>query len=130
MAYGWCSECLAKAFPGDFEFFREDSGFGDGGHEVGVAVPAGKDVHVDVAGDSGSGAFSYVHAYIEAGGLVDFPQVAFGLACEFHELGRGGFVYGREVGGVLIGDHHEVAAGVGEFVEDYEVILRAMDDQV
>ena len=116
MAYGWCSECLAKAFPGDFEFFREDSGFGDGGHEVGVAVPAGKDVHVDVAGDSGSGAFSYVHAYIEAGGLVDFFEVAFGLAGEFHQFGGGWLVDGREVGGVLERDHHEVPVGVRELV--------------
>ena len=46
----------------DGEFFGEDAGFRDGGDETGVAGPTRQDMKVDVAGDSGAGAFAEVHA--------------------------------------------------------------------
>ena len=44
-------EGIAQAFPGGFKVFRENAGFAHGGHEIGVAGPAGKKVHVEMIGD-------------------------------------------------------------------------------
>ena len=48
----------------------QDPGVGHGGHEVGVAVPPGQDVHVEVAGNAGAGGPAQVGADVEAVGPV------------------------------------------------------------
>ncbi len=48
-------EGFAEARVGDAEFFGVDAGFGDDGHEIGIAEPAGEDVEVQMAGDAGAG---------------------------------------------------------------------------
>lgn len=44
----------------------DDADIADNAHEVGVAIPAGDDVLVEVAGDAGPGAAAEVDAEIEA----------------------------------------------------------------
>ena len=47
------------------EVFRVDACFADGGHEVGVAYPAGHDVQVNVVCDACSGGVAQIHAEVE-----------------------------------------------------------------
>src|SRR5437868_12121043 len=57
-----------ELFEGGVEGLGHHAGFGDRRHEVGVAAPAGQDVHVEVAGDSGARDAAEVGAHVEAVG--------------------------------------------------------------
>src|SRR4051812_9486125 len=50
------------------EGLDDHAGVGDGGHEVGVALPAGDDVPVEVAGQAGAGGAAEVQADVVAVG--------------------------------------------------------------
>src|SRR5205085_9709425 len=52
--------------------FRVDAGFTDGCHEVCVANPARKDVHVEVVCHACSGCAPQIHSDIEAVRTIDF----------------------------------------------------------
>src|ERR1700719_1476611 len=83
-------EGLVQALPGGGEIFRQDAGFADDGHEIGVAGPAGEHVLVEVVGYSGAGGFAEVDAGVEAVGGGDLTEDAVGSLSEGHEFG--GFV--------------------------------------
>ena len=70
-------QCLSDTLPGLFQRFWQHAAFGHRGHEIGVADPAREDVHVAVAGDSGSGGAAEVHTKIDSVGRVNVPQYAF-----------------------------------------------------
>jgi len=59
------------------------AGFGDGGHKVGVADPAGHGVKVEMAGDSCAGGLAEVDTEIEALGVVELVEDGFGALGEF-----------------------------------------------
>ena len=123
-------ERLVETLVSGIEVFRQDAGLADGGHEIDVAGPARKDVHVDVFGDAGSGAFADVHTDVESFGPVDGAEVAGCGAGEAHHFGGGvlgGFFQG---GDVCVGDHHEMAGGVWIQVQDDEAVRAAEEDEV
>lgn len=64
-------ERFAQALPGYSQVFGEDTGFADGGHEVGVTGPAGQGVEVEMSGDAGATGFADIHAKVEAMRLVE-----------------------------------------------------------
>src|SRR3954469_18654337 len=76
---------------------RDDADVGDDGHEVGVAVPAGDDVLVEVAGNACAGAAAQVDADVEALGAHPI----------FEELDDGGGLY-AEVGELVGGEFFEI----------------------
>ena len=100
------------------EGLGHDVGFSDDGHEVGVAVPAGDDVLVEVFCETGTGGAADVIADIEAVGAHILFHDAEGGGGEVGDVGMffGGELF--EVGDVAVGDDHEVAAIVGVAVHD------------
>jgi len=113
-----------------FEFVGVDAGFGGGGHEVGVAGPAGDDVDVEVVGDAGSGAFPNVDSDIEAVGVEFRFEGGGDILDEGPEVGR--FLGGEaiEVGDGAVGDDEGVPGVVGEAIEDGVAGLGAGEDTV
>ena len=69
---------LAQAVPGGFEILRQGSGFGDSGHEVCVADPAGHGVQMDMTGNSGSGSLAEVQSEVKAMRFVEPVEGALG----------------------------------------------------
>src|SRR5688572_12040176 len=61
---------LPDLLVGGGQGFGQHAGLGQGGHEVGVAVPAGHAVHVEVAGNAGAGAAPQVGTHVQAVGRV------------------------------------------------------------
>src|SRR6185436_7809328 len=53
---------------------RDHAGPGDDGHEVGVPLPAGDDVDVQMLGDAGAGGLAEVDANVESIGFDEFRQ--------------------------------------------------------
>src|SRR5919107_4679221 len=122
-------EAAAELVVGGAEVFGDDAGLADGGHEVGVAGPAREDVKVQVVRDARARGLAEVHAEVEAVRAVDFGEYALGALRQLHQLVRGLFGQAVEVGRVLEGDDHEVAAGVWVDVEDDEVEPGALEDE-
>jgi hypothetical protein len=52
-------ERITQPFPRRHQVFGQDTGFGDGGHEVGVAGPVGQGVEVEVVSDADSGELAH-----------------------------------------------------------------------
>jgi len=125
--------CLLKPFfeaaPGFVESFGEDASFGDDGNEIGVREPARQDVHMEVSGDACAGGLADVHAQVNAVGGIDLAEDVFGFLCEGHHFlsGLGGHLL--KFVQVGVGDDHEVAGGVGKFVQHDEVVRGAVNDK-
>jgi hypothetical protein len=95
------------------EFFRQDAGFADGGEEVGVSGPAGKDVEVEMGGDAGTGSRADIQAGVDTVGTVDVLEAGFGEGGEFDEFGAFGGRESVESSGMPVRHHHQVAVIVG-----------------
>ena len=124
--------CLPDGFEfavGFGELFGEDAGFSDDRQEVGIADPAGEQVHVDVFGNTGSGCLAQVHPDIDALWAIDFADVTVRGSDEGEEFVGGRVVDALEGVGVVERDHHEMSGGVGVAVEDYVVQFTAVDDE-
>src|SRR5665213_421485 len=123
-------ECFPEPVPCGGKILGKNAGFADSGHEVGIAMPAWQDVHVDVAGDSGARAFADVHPEVEPAWLVNRLKMPFGKAHQRHHFGGRGFVNGRQLRGVRVRNDHKMTAGVGIAVQHNEIVTAAMDDHV
>jgi len=66
--------------------FGQDPGLGDDGHEVGVALPAGHDVNVQVRLHARPRGLADVDAHIEAVGMIGLLQYLRAVGGEFHQL--------------------------------------------
>lgn len=97
-----------EALAGGFEVLGEDAGFGDGGHKVGIADPAGQDVEVQVPGYASACCLAEVHAQVHAVRPVERRHDALGLLGKIHQL-MGGFLrQSGEAGQMRVGDDHDV----------------------
>jgi hypothetical protein len=113
-----------------FEGLGEDAGVGNDGHEIGIAGPTGNDVNVEVVGDACARDGTDVDAEIETLGFDDFAQEGLGEESQppkFEHLGGLQFFEG---GDFAVGAGHEMAAGIGVFVENEEGRFRSSDDEV
>src|SRR5579863_3829861 len=63
-------ESFPHALPRGFEILWENAGFGYGGHEIGVADPAGHRMHMQVAGDPCPRGLAEIQAEVEAVGMI------------------------------------------------------------
>lgn len=112
------------------EGLGDDVDVGDDGHEVGVADPAGDDVPVEVAGETGTGDVAEVEADVEAAGVHEAAHqleesLDFVLAFEEFFLGEIG-----EIGFVLNWCNEEVAVVVGVPIEDGDGRFAPVEDEV
>ncbi len=117
-----------EALPCSVEVLGHDAGFGDDGEEVGVAGPAWQGVHVEVAGNSGTGSLAEVEAHVDAVGLIDFAEDGVEALRPLDDFARGGWRLGVERVEMIVGNDHGVAGGVGEGVEDNKAEWAAGDD--
>lgn len=118
---------LPVGFP---EFLRYDASFAYRGHEIHIAGPAGKDVHMNVSGDARARAVSYVHAGIEPRRAVDKSKILLGDPRQQHHLGGDiglGFLKGRDVG---VRSDHQVSARIREEIQQDKVVPRAMQNKI
>src|SRR6185437_16797794 len=103
---------FAEFRPGDVEGLRQNAGFCDNGHEVGVSAPSREGMEMDVVGDAGSGGLTEVHAEVEAVGMVDLAEAEFdALGGKDHLLSGFGWEGGEGVQ-VLVGQDEDMAGGV------------------
>ena len=105
--------------------FVKDLGFGDDGHEVGVAVPTGHDVLVDVVGDAGAGDLAGVDAEVEALRLEHLAQDAKRTLGQRRYGARGRRRQVLEVGEMRARRNHQVAVVVRVAIEQGERQLGA-----
>ena len=71
---------------GHRELFRQHARLADDGHEVGVAVPAWDDVHVQVVEDPGARGLAEVDAHVEAVRRIGLLDRHLGASRELDEL--------------------------------------------
>ena len=69
------------------QMLRRHPGFGNHGHEVGIALPARHDMPMKMILHSRAGAFSKVHTEIYSGGLQDTPNDIGGPSQRFAKVG-------------------------------------------
>ena len=74
------------------EGLADDADVGADVHEVGVAGPAGYEMHVDVVGQAGTSAAIDVDSDVEAVGFDGFGEYFLCVAGESHHLEHGLFV--------------------------------------
>ena len=87
-------------------------------HEVGVAVPARHQVHVQVIGDAGAGRTAEVEPDVHALRLVGLGERGLGQPRRPGDVDQLVVVQRAERRDVAARHHHQVAAVVGEQVED------------
>lgn len=111
-----------------FERLRKYANVSHYSHEVGIAFPAGDDMPMYVAGDSGSGGSAEVHSNVETIGTIGFSNPA-GALC--HELIDFEEFFVSEKGEIVCmaewGDH-KMAVRVRECVHDYERGFATVED--
>ena len=105
------------------QVFGQDAGFGYGGHEVGVAGPAGHGVQMEVAGNAGSGGLAHIEAEVEAVGRVNAFESRLGALGQLDEFVRGFSGQRGQPVEVRVGHDHDVAGGVGIGVEADKAVL-------
>src|SRR6266568_5228172 len=81
-------QSFAQLLVGGAEVFGLDAGFADDGHEISVTDPARQHVQVDVAGDTGSGSSSQIHAEIKTVGFVGSRKRSFGPLSQQHHFSQ------------------------------------------
>ena len=112
------------------QLFRQHAHVADHRHEVGVAVPARHQVHVQVIDDARAGGPAEVHADVDALRRKGLGQHALRQLRQQRHLGQLVARQRRQRGDVALRHHHQVAGVVGEHVED-DVGERAfVDDQL
>ncbi len=107
-----------------------DAGFGLGGHEVNIILPAGHDVGVQMVGDAGTGSAADVDPNIETVRVEGFFQQFRNLIDGVPEVLL--FVVGEisQIGNFAVGNHEGVAGVVGETVEHGEDAFRTQEDEI
>ena len=112
------------------DLLGDDADFADHRNKSGVAVPAGDDVLMKMAGKAGAGATAEVDAEVEAlggDGALQETDREDGLGLHVGEfVGIEQF----EIGFVGAGGDEEMAVGVGEFVDADERVGRHPEEQV
>ena len=79
---------------------------------------------------AGAGGSTQVHANVETSRLVYFAQHGLRPLGEIHELISDLLWGGIELANMLVGDDEEMATDVRIEIENYEVVLAAVEDEV
>ena len=112
------------------EVFRYDFDVGNDGHEIGIAVPAGDDVVMDVFGKACASYFPLVDTHIEAIGCHQLAQGFEGQLRLPHQFGKGGGIQFFERFDVLKWRYHEMPIVVWVAVQHHETTLAAIENVV
>jgi hypothetical protein len=115
---------------GVLEEVRHDFRVGEDRHEVGVAVPAGDDVEVDVVGYACTCNVPLVDAHVETIGMHRGVKRRKALLRSGHEIGQGAAVELFDGGQVGVGRDHEMAVVVWKEIHDDEATPAAIENQV
>jgi len=121
---------LLQALIGRGKVFGDHPRFADDRYEIGVPRPSRHYVKVNVFGNPGARSFSKIHPDVEAIGLILLLQRDLRLLGKFEHLGSRSLIEGRERGNVLVGDNHQMAACIGEQIEDDEDPFPSVKDKI
>ncbi|MEY2465945.1 MAG: hypothetical protein QOD03_466, partial [Verrucomicrobiota bacterium] len=112
------------------ERLRHDGGAAEDGHKVRVAVPARDDVNMQMFVNARTRAFTEVNADVEAIRIHHMGQSILASPRELHQVGE--FFFGEVVQriGLLVGNDHQMAAGVRIFIKQRKTGAVADDDIV
>jgi len=122
--------CLLELCVNDIEVFRHDFDIGDGGHEVGIAVPARDDVVVHMFGKTSAGDFALVDAHVEAVGRHQLAQGFEGQLRLRHQFGEGGGIQFFECFDMLKWRYHEMPVVVGVAVKHHKTPLATIENMI
>jgi hypothetical protein len=89
-----------------FQFLRENTRLGQGGHKIGVPTPAWHNMQMHMTGNPGSGGFTDIGTKIEGGGPVNLAENGHTLGCQFDHFGAYLHIQYLEGGEVCICYHH------------------------
>ncbi len=84
---------------------------------------------MQMPGDARPGAFSDVHSQIQSLGTINRAQVPLAVARQAEHLQKRFFVEFFQRRHMLIGDYHDVPAGVREAIQNHEIRGAAVDDE-
>lgn len=107
-----------------------DAGFTNDSHEVGVAVPAGHNVEMDVTGYACTSDGADVETDIEAIAMIGIANIFFSQPGVAHQLDPVGFGKVFDACGMARWRDHEMAVGVREQVEQTKTSIAAKDDEI
>jgi len=127
---GQCRLGGAQSLVECLQSFGDDPLVADGGHEIGIADPAGNDVEMEMVIDSGSGGFAKIPADIKSLRFHAFLEQGLGVTTEMPEFED--FLFGEvtHVRDLSVGDRHEMPGRVGIPVHDEKGLFAADHDEV
>ena len=126
---GQCVKRVFELLVAGFQGLGDDADLADDLHEIGVAVPPGDDVHVQVAGQACAGTTAQVDADVEALWVDGRGEQMLGQGGQVDQTGalwRGQI---GELGYVFARSDQEVAVGVGVAVEHQDAALVLEQDE-
>ena len=133
MGRGRKSETGCGSFEGLIRFgeiLGDDADFAGDGHEVGVALPAGNNVKMEMSWQSGAGTAAQIEADVEALRIDGFGEGLLGSGDHLHQLEHFSVGEFLEVGFVGGGGNEEVAVGVGEAIQAGESEIGTPENEV
>lgn len=118
-------------FGGQFgEGFGQYPRVGEHRHEIGVARPARHDMDVQMLGDARARRAAQIEADVETFGLHHLRQGVLATADKLHEAGQFLVRKAVQIKNLLVGDDHQMAASIGEFIEQRVARAVARDDEI
>jgi len=108
---------------------RHRAGFGDRGHKIHVADPAGKYVHVKVRSDAGTGGLADIQAHVKTLRRVNIAECRLALFCQVHHLVRRLLIGFIEVGDVLVRHDHQMTGPVRINIQDHKIKPGTLEDE-
>ena len=84
---------------------------------------------MEVIRHTSPGDFPKIHSYVEAFGVIDIRQRLLRSLHQIHHFIGHLFRRLRQMSKMRVGSDHQMTTGVGIFVENYEVVPAAMNNQ-
>src|SRR5215469_9110391 len=122
-------ELPPHSLPRDLQILRQHPRFADRRHEVGIAHPARKSMHVQMIGDARAGAAANVEADIEALGPINDAKMLFGTLRKLDQFYQHYLGYTLESRDMKVRHDHEMAGGVGIAVDHDQIVRSPVDDE-
>jgi hypothetical protein len=112
------------------EVFRVNFSVGQNRHVVGVAVPSGDDVNVNVLIEAGAAGFAQIESDIESLGGFNGAQNFHAFLSQAVDFGEFFFFQLGDAGEVPVGGDHHMAGVVRENIHDDKTMGSPVEDEI
>jgi len=110
--------------------FRVNFGVGQYGHVVGVSIPSGDDVNVNMFIEAGATRFAQIESDIESLGGFNRPQDFHAFLRQAVYLGEFVFFQLGDAGEVSVGGNHDMTGVVRGNIHDDERVRPSVEDEI